>query len=526
MAIAGSLTVRYPVATPPCGLRDYPTLIIAYDAGTRIAVSAMVRVDGYGRAPVKDVALFADSHPFRDPFAAVGGRRKVQSTRKPGVQMRLRRTPDSIADSRARSARPASRQQAKDADELVTRAWQRSPWGGFEDHCIAQPTSAVDGPRCGLPAKMERPAGVSGGTHQNSRVNSTRRRLERPHPAGRYADGSGRCTDGSWMTFRSESREDLAYGAVQNPQRKSQVARARVRERAIRLRRERPRLDRRLERALQYLHNRSIYPENDPDPDGTETARAAEERMRRAWRHAEDLEDEDEGRPLGDVERRRRWSDGELAYDAARHTQEEMGPDFYAEPEDYLRYTHQDTGRVAQPQSRAALPKYSAGVEQALLSQREEGMRARLQQLRNEELALRSAEARLGPPPGWQQIASVGTTGITAPATSYPWPHRQTSADLYAAAVLAQQRALAADRATAEMIQRRLALEQHNQGYLWSLAHLHQNRQAVNHLAYNQYPVVVDPDGRRWSGVPALPAREDPVKPYNPQSVVPPGWEF
>jgi hypothetical protein len=260
----------------------------------------MVRVDGYGRAPVKDVALFADSHPFRDPYAPVGGRSKVQSARKPGVQVRMRRTPDSLADSRSRSARAVRRQRAEDADEFVSREWQRSPWGGFEDHRIAQPTSALGGARRGLPAKTERPAGVSRGSRQYSHVDTnTKRCAERPHSVGRYSDGSGRCVDGNWMTYRIESRADLGSDAQQNLQRKSEVARARVRERAIRLRREEPRLDRRLERALHYLHNRSGFPENDPDPDGSQTARAVEENMRRAWQYAEDAEDEQAGYPAG-----------------------------------------------------------------------------------------------------------------------------------------------------------------------------------------------------------------------------------
>ena len=201
-----------------------------------------------------------------------------------------------------------------------------------------------------------------------------------------------------------------------------------------------------------------------------------------------------------------------------------LGADYTAEPDDRLRYTHQDTGRGAQPLSGAAPQVHSTGLEQALLTQREEGMRARLQQLRNEELALRSAEARQGLPPGWQQIGA--TDGLVAPVTPYPQPHRHTTADLYTAAVLAQQRALAADRAAAEMLQRRLALEEHNLGYGWSLAHLQQNLQAANLLAYNENPVVVGPDSTRWSGVPALPARQDPVTLYNPASVVPEGWEF
>ena len=100
------------------------------------------------------------------------------------------------------------------------------------------------------------------------------------------------------------------------------------------------------------------------------------------------------------------------------------------------------------------------------------------------------------------------------------------NSDLYTVAVLAQQRALAADRAAAEMLQRRLALEEHNLGYAWSLAHLQQNLQAANLLAYNQHPVVVGPDSTRWSGVPALPARQDPLTLYNPASVVPEGWGF
>ena len=476
----------------------------------------MVRVDGYGRAPVKDVALFADSHPFRDPFEPIGGRSQVQSTRrKPGVQMRMRRTPDSLADSRSRSAR---RHCAEDADEFVSREWQRSPWGGFEDHRIAQPTSPLDGSRSGLPAKTERPAGVSRGSRRSPQAETAKSRVDRPHSVGRYADGSGRGVDGNWMTYRVESREDLGYAAQQDPQRKSEVARARVRERATRLRREQPRLDRRLDRALQYLHNRSPFPENDPDPDGTQMAQAIGERMRRAWQHAEDVEDETAGRPPGDIERRRRWSDSELAYDAARHAQDELGPDFIGEPADLLRYTHQDTGRGAQPCPEQEV--YSSGAEQALLSRREEGMRARLQQLRNEELARRAAEARQGPPPGWQQVG--GSSGIVAPATPYPQPQRHTSADVYAAAVLAQQRALAADRAAAEMMRQRLALEQHNLAYGWSLAHLQQHLQA----GHSQHQVMVGPDSTRWSGVPSLPGRHEPVTPYNPISVVPEGWEF
>lgn len=485
----------------------------------------MVRVDGYGRAPVKDVQLFADSHPFRDPYAAVGGRSKVQSTRKPGVQIRMRRTPDSLADSRSRSARAVRRQRDEDAEEFVSREWQRSPWGGFDDYRIAQPTSALGGTRHGLPAKTEKPAGISRGSRRYSQIDTSKRRADRPHCVGRYADRSGGCVDGNWMTYRIESREDLGTGAQQNAQRKSEVARARVRERATRLRREGPRLDRRLERALQYLHNRSGYPENDPDPDGRQTARVVEERMRRAWQYAEDAEDEQVGRPPGSIERRRRWSDSELAYDAARHAQDELGPDYVAEPEDFLRYTHQDTGRGAQPPPQEAVPLHSTGVEQALLTRREEGMRARLRQLRSEELALRTAAARQGPPPGWQQVGAPYSGDIMAPVIPYPRPHRNTSADLYTAAVLAQQRALAADRAAAEMMQRRLTLEEHN----IALAHLQQHLQVANFWTHNQYPVhpvVVNPDGTRWSGVPSLPVRHEHVTPYNSMSVVPEGWEF
>ena len=479
----------------------------------------MVRVDGFGRAPVKEVALFADSHPFRDPYAPVGGRSKVQATRKPGARVRVRRTPDSRADSRRRASRSAERQRARDADEYVSREWHRSPWGGFEDHRIAQPTSGLDGSRRGLPAKTDRAAGLGGTARPFARSDAPSRRAQnaRPHSVGRYGDGSGRAEGGNWMTFKVESREDLDLAAQQNPHRKAEVARARVREREIALRRAGPRLDRRLERALQYLHNRSSYPENDPDPDGTQTARSVQEGMRRAWRHAEDEEDEEAGWPAGDIERRRRWSDGEMAYDAARHTHDELGRDYIPEPEDFRRYTHQDTGRGAQP-----LAKYSEGVEKALLTQREEGMRARLQQLRNEELALRTAEARQGPPPGWQQQMLSGM----APVTPYPQPPRHKTADLYTAAVLTQQRALAADRATADLMQRRLALEQHNLAYGWSLAHLQQHQQAVNSRAFNQNPIVVGPDGSRWAGVAALPARHEPVTPYNSESVVPSGWEW
>lgn len=134
---------------------------------------------------------------------------------------------------------------------------------------------------------------------------------------------------------------------------------------------------------------------------------------------------------------------------------------------------------------------------------------------------MRRAEVQQGPAPGWQQ-------GQRA-AGMAPQPRRHTSEDLYAAAVLTQQRALASERATAELMRKRLALEQHNVGYAWSLNHLAQHQQAMNSLAYNQNPIVVGPDGSRsWSGVTATPARHEPVTPYdyNRISAVPAGWEF
>ena len=346
----------------------------------------MTRTDGYGRTVAKD------AHPFRDPFAQLGGRANVQQTRRPGSAPRMRRTPDSQqrrtpdsrADSRQRSARSARTQRAKDADEFVSREWHRSPWGGFENR-IAQPTSGLDGERRGLPARIDRSAGVGGKARPFAREDAPPRqsRSARAHTVGRYGDGSGRAAPGEWLTYKAESREDLSAAAKQNPARKAEVARARIREREVALRRSGPRLDRRLERALHYLHNRSGYPENDPDPDGTHAAREISARIQDAWRHAEDAEDERAGWPPGDISRRRRWSEGELAYDAARHTQDELGPeDYLPESEDYYRYTDQRTGRGAQPAAALFSPQvsvdgamgYSEGVEQALVRQKEEAM--------------------------------------------------------------------------------------------------------------------------------------------------------
>ena len=146
-------------------------------------------------------------------------------------------------------------------------------------------------------------------------------------------------------------------------------------------------------------------------------------------------------------------------------------------------------------------------------------MRARLRQLHDEELALRTAEARQGYPAVWQQIGGSRMQGIVAPVTPYPQPRRVNSAELYTSAVLAQQRALASDRAAVEAMQRRLALEQHNLAYGWSLKHLEQHLQAAN-----RSNVMVGPDSMRWSGVPSMPERHEPV--YNPMSVVPEGWQF
>ena len=353
----------------------------------------MVRTDGYGRAKVKDVSLFHDDHPFRDPWAtAAVGRPATRRARSAP----LRRTATG-GDASGRARRGGG---SADADEFISREWRRSPWGGFEEMAIAAPTSALDGKRRGLPAQDHRAAGMGRQRPYARTPPRPRPKSARPHSVGRYGGTSG-STD--WLTFRSENRSELAEQGG-HPHRRGEVARKNVRAREALRRRTGRRLDRRLERALGYLRERDGHREKpDPDPDGREVAAAA-----KAVVEAEE----------------QRWRD-----EQQRHEQPPR-PD----------------ARAPGPERREA--DYSEGVSQALFAAREEGMRARLHELHQQELARRDARDPTG----------FHTGPLPSPvAGGYPRAERRTAEDVWIAQVLAQQRALASERAHADMLRQRRA---------------------------------------------------------------------
>ena len=110
-------------------------------------------------------------------------------------------------------------------------------------------------------------------------------------------------------------------------------------------------------------------------------------------------------------------------------------------------------GQPPRPDARAPGPErrqgdYSEGVSQALLAAREEGMRARLHELHQQELSWRDARNPTG----------FHTGPLPSPvAGGYPRAERRTAEDVWIAQVLAQQRALASERAHADMLRQRRA---------------------------------------------------------------------